>query len=67
MDKWPPKPILDEIAKKVDQQKMEDKLMEEGLAKFADPRMNSPHVQVRIRKLFASVGLFTWVSDWDRP
>jgi transaldolase len=38
VDKLPPKPILDEIAQKVDQQRMEDKLMEEGLAKFADPQ-----------------------------
>jgi transaldolase len=38
VDQMPPKEVLDEIAKKVDQQKMEDKLMEEGTAKFADPQ-----------------------------
>lgn len=37
VDKLPPQPILDEIDAKVDQQKMEQKLMEEGAAKFADP------------------------------
>ena len=30
--------VLDEIDAKVDQRKMEDKLMEEGTAKFADPQ-----------------------------
>jgi transaldolase len=30
--------VLDEIDKKVDQRKMEDKLMEEGTLKFADPQ-----------------------------
>jgi transaldolase len=38
VDQLPPKPVLDEIDAKVDQQKMEDKLMEEGTAKFADPQ-----------------------------
>jgi len=38
VDKLPPQAVLDEIAAKVDQQKMEDKLMEEGTAKFADPQ-----------------------------
>jgi transaldolase len=33
----PPQPVLDEIADKVDAQKMEEALMEEGLGKFADP------------------------------
>jgi len=37
VDQMPAKAILDEIDAKVDQQKMEDKLMEEGAAKFADP------------------------------
>ena len=37
VDQMPPKAVLDEIDAKVDQQKMEDKLMEEGAAKFADP------------------------------
>ena len=37
IDEMPPKEVLDEIDKKVDIQKMEDKLMEEGTAKFADP------------------------------
>jgi transaldolase len=34
----PPKSVLEEIDNKVDQQKMEDTLMEEGTAKFADPQ-----------------------------
>lgn len=38
VDKMPPKEVLDDIDAKVDQQKMEDKLMEEGTAKFADPQ-----------------------------
>jgi transaldolase len=38
VDKMPEKAILDEIDQKVDQQKMEAKLMEEGTAKFADPQ-----------------------------
>jgi transaldolase len=37
VDQMPPKAVLDEIDAKVDQQKMENKLMEEGTAKFADP------------------------------
>jgi transaldolase len=37
VDKLPAKAILDEIDAKVDQKKLEDKLMEEGTAKFADP------------------------------
>jgi transaldolase len=37
VDKLPPKSVLDEIDAKVDQQKMEQKLMEEGAAKFSDP------------------------------
>lgn len=38
VDVLPPKAVLDEIDQKVDQQKLEDKLMEEGTAKFADPQ-----------------------------
>lgn len=37
IDKLPPQAVLDEIDKKVDPKKLEDKLMEEGTAKFADP------------------------------
>jgi transaldolase len=37
VDKLPPKAVLDEIDAKVDPQKLEQKLMEEGAAKFADP------------------------------
>jgi transaldolase len=37
VDQMPPKAVLDEIDAKVDPQKMEDKLMEEGTAKFAEP------------------------------
>lgn len=37
VDKMPPKAVLDEIDAKVDVQKMEDVLMSEGKAKFADP------------------------------
>ncbi len=38
VDKMPPQTILDEIDQKVDRQKMEETLMAEGLAKFADPQ-----------------------------
>jgi transaldolase len=38
VDKLPPQGVLDEIAAKVDVQKMEDVLMDEGLQKFADPQ-----------------------------
>src|SRR5689334_19713532 len=37
IDKMPPQNVLDDIDKKVNVQAMEDKLMEEGTAKFADP------------------------------
>jgi transaldolase len=37
VDQMPPQEVLAEIDAKVDQQKMEDKLMEEGTAKFAEP------------------------------
>jgi transaldolase len=37
VDKLPPKAVLDDIDAKVDQAKLEEKLMEEGTAKFADP------------------------------
>jgi transaldolase len=38
VDKLPPQTIIDEIHEKVDQAKLEAKLMEEGTAKFADPQ-----------------------------
>lgn len=38
IDKLPPGEVLDEIARKVDVQKMEDTLMREGTKKFADPQ-----------------------------
>ncbi len=38
VDKMPAKAIVDEIHAKVDQQKLEEVLMKEGLAKFADPQ-----------------------------
>jgi transaldolase len=37
VDRMPPREVLDEIARRVDVQKMEDVLMEEGIKKFADP------------------------------
>jgi transaldolase len=37
IDQMPPKAVLDEIDQKVDMKKMEDTLMDEGTAKFADP------------------------------
>jgi transaldolase len=37
VDKLPPPEVLDEIARKVDVVKMEETLMREGIAKFADP------------------------------
>jgi transaldolase len=38
VDQLPPKAVLDEIAAKVDMAKMEETLMREGIAKFADPQ-----------------------------
>jgi transaldolase len=38
VDQMPPDEVVQEIEQKVDQQKLEDKLMEEGTAKFADPQ-----------------------------
>ena len=38
IDEMPNARVLDEIDKRVDMQKMEETLMEEGLAKFADPQ-----------------------------
>ncbi len=38
IDKMPPQGVLDEIDRLVDVKKMEEKLMEEGTAKFADPQ-----------------------------
>ncbi len=38
VDKLPPKEVLDEIDAKVDMVKLEETLMSEGLAKFADPQ-----------------------------
>ena len=38
VDQMPPQEVLDEIDAKVDFAKMEETLMEEGLAKFADPQ-----------------------------
>jgi transaldolase len=38
VDKLPSQPVAIEIHEKVDQEKMEAKLMEEGTAKFADPQ-----------------------------
>ena len=38
VDKLPPKAVLDEIAAKVDLEKLEETLMREGLHKFADPQ-----------------------------
>ena len=37
VDKMPPRNIVDEIEDKVDMEQLEDVLMKEGLAKFADP------------------------------
>jgi transaldolase len=37
IDEMPPKAVLDDIDKKVDVKRMEDVLMDEGTAKFADP------------------------------
>jgi transaldolase len=38
VDVMPPKSVLDEIDAKVDQDTMEETLMEEGTAKFAEPQ-----------------------------
>lgn len=38
VEKLPPQPVVDEIAKKVDIAKLEQVLMDEGIKKFADPQ-----------------------------
>lgn len=38
VDQLPPRQVVEEIAQKVEQRKLEEKLMEEGTAKFADPQ-----------------------------
>jgi transaldolase len=38
IDEMPNSRVLEEIDKKVDMKKLEETLMEEGLAKFADPQ-----------------------------
>ncbi len=38
VDELPPPPVLEEIDQKVDMKKLEETLMQEGLAKFADPQ-----------------------------
>lgn len=38
IDQMPPREVVEEIERKVDEAKMEQKLMEEGTAKFADPQ-----------------------------
>ena len=38
VDRMPPKAILDELEAKVDMKRLEDVLMEEGIAKFAKPQ-----------------------------
>jgi transaldolase len=38
VDQMPPRAVLDEIAREVDVQKLEDVLMAEGIKKFADPQ-----------------------------
>ena len=38
VDRMPPKPVLDELEAKVDMQRLEDVLMEEGISKFAMPQ-----------------------------
>jgi transaldolase len=38
IDELPPPAVLDEIARKVDMEKLENVLMEEGIKKFADPQ-----------------------------
>jgi transaldolase len=38
VDRLPPEPILSEIDRLVDLQKMEEVLMAEGVKKFADPQ-----------------------------
>jgi len=40
VDQLPPKAVLDEIDRKVDFQKLETVLMDEGTRKFADPHKN---------------------------
>lgn len=53
VDQLPPREVLDEIARKVDMQKLEDVLMAEGIKKFADPQKALLELIARKRKELA--------------
>jgi len=50
----PPADVLAEIDAKVDPQKMEDQLMREGTAKFADPQKGLQKLIAEKRRSFAA-------------
>lgn len=54
VEQLPPKEVLDEIARKVDMAKLEEVLMREGLAKFADPQKNLIQLIASKRKTVTS-------------
>ena len=53
----PPQAVLDEIAAKVDMKKLEETLMSEGLAKFADPQHGLEADRVEARTTGEKVNL----------
>lgn len=53
IDELPPQQVLAEIDAKVDQQKLEDTLMREGVAKFADPQKSLLKLLAEKRKQVA--------------
>ncbi len=57
VDQLPPQAVLDEIAAKVDMQKLEDTLMAEGLAKFADPQKELLALIASKRKALKPIGV----------
>jgi len=54
VDQMPPADVLAEIDKKVDPQKLEDQLMREGTAKFADPQKGLQKLIADKRKSLAA-------------
>ncbi len=61
IDQMPPQNVIDDIHKKVDQKKLEDKLMEEGTAKFADPQHALLKLVAQKRASLAGARQASWV------
>jgi transaldolase len=55
VDRFPPQAVLDEIEKKVDVEKLERVLMEEGIQKFADPQKDLLALIAKKRRQLASM------------